>query len=731
VRQSLLLLLPLFALLSACDSEPSSGDLDRDGFTVEQGDCNDSAADIHPGAPDLPGDTVGESNQLDEDCDGSQAVLCYIDADGDGFGNALQQTAIEPAGDCLAAANRSLTFDDCADNEPRVYPDNPEVCDGLDNNCDGEVDNDLEEGALESGYPDLDGDGDGATGSAFVEVCAGSADLAQTSSDCDDSDPSIYGAAFEICDGKDNNCDETYLIGEAPNNRVDLDGDGFFTCSPEGFVCQSNALSWDPVYCGDCDDSDPTINPSSYEICNDGYNNDCDSETDETEDMDGDGWNTCDAPEQGGGGLDCNDGNPDIYPGAEDPPCDGLDNDCNPATGAEDVDADGDGSFCSEDCDDSNAVIYPGASDLCDGIDNDCDGLTDEDEAEVLVIGTDPTMTTQLLDLLASADPGPSYCNTFIDGLEMRNNPNLANMDLSSFALVILAPDMADPYGTWLGPVFGTGTTGGSTAFTRLIEDSYSNSENSSGTAPLPVPSLLGMGSAGKALYTSLQNYTGYDWDGDGNADTEQYLTLEMAGMTIQCSQTDDSCDPPLVGVSLSEFANNPCSPLSQLMADSLSTSWFFDLPNPIVWNGNFASFIDVYDTTYGPGLAYPLWRVGEDPAFDLGYLQRIGTLGCTGSAVCWPDCSTPRSLLAREAINFLPFAGATQLPCDSTTGEHPPCPPEGAANGQLRTMLYHWGWDAPPAAWLDNGRKLFKNIVCEATAGSDDNPNCEQNTSP
>ncbi|RAJ16144.1 putative metal-binding motif-containing protein, partial [Olleya aquimaris] len=69
---------------------------------------------------------------------------------------------------------------DCDDTNSAIYPGNIEICDGIDNNCDGNID----EG--------FDQDGDGFT------TCQG---------DCDDSDASINPNATEICDGIDNNCD--------------------------------------------------------------------------------------------------------------------------------------------------------------------------------------------------------------------------------------------------------------------------------------------------------------------------------------------------------------------------------------------------------------------------------------------------------------------------------------------------------------------------------------------
>ncbi|MBK8775130.1 MAG: putative metal-binding motif-containing protein [Chitinophagaceae bacterium] len=375
-------------------------------FSIDNNDCNDNNATVYPGATEV-------CDGLDNDCDGQidegVKTTFYADADGDGYGNAANTTMA-----CTAPIGFVTNSGDCDDINPAINPGATEVCDGLDNNCDGQID----EGVKTTFYADADGDGYGNAANTTM-ACTAPIGFVTNSGDCDDSNPAINPGATEVCDGLDNDCDGQIDEGVKTTFYADADGDGYgnaanttMACTaPIGFVTNS----------GDCDDINPAINPGATEVC-DGLDNDCDGQIDEGvkttfyADADGDGYgnaaNTtmaCTAPigfvTNSG---DCDDSNPAINPGATEV-CDGLDNDCDGLIDASDPnlagavpyyldsDADGYGDIsnvvmaCSLpigyvgnglDCDDSNPLVYPGANELCNGIDDNCDGQIDENPVD-------------------------------------------------------------------------------------------------------------------------------------------------------------------------------------------------------------------------------------------------------------------------------------------------------------------------------------------------------------
>jgi hypothetical protein len=147
----------------------------------------------------------------------------YPDADGDGFGDADGESivACEDPGDGWVANNR-----DCDDEDPSAWPGAADAsCDGVDQDCDGVVDED----ALDAGtfYADNDQDGYGDPDSAISSCESQVPGYVGSSDDCEDDDPSVHPAASEVCnDGKDNDCngqaEQCRLKGTTVHDRADV-----------------------------------------------------------------------------------------------------------------------------------------------------------------------------------------------------------------------------------------------------------------------------------------------------------------------------------------------------------------------------------------------------------------------------------------------------------------------------------------------------------------------------
>nr|MDJ0865604.1 putative metal-binding motif-containing protein [Myxococcota bacterium] len=179
-----------------------------------------------------------------------------------------------------------------------------------------------------------------------------------------------------------------YLEFGRPYASLDLDADGYPLDAP---------LLPGP----DCDDGDPAIGPGAAEDCTDGIDNDCNGRVDAADDacspdcgdIDGDGYKDIDC-----GGYDCADRDFAVNPGVGEIACNGIDDDCDPAT-PDEPDGDGDGApfpSCEaggfdEDCDDTDPLRFPGAAeDCCDGIDNNCDGDVDAADRQCQGFCADP-----------------------------------------------------------------------------------------------------------------------------------------------------------------------------------------------------------------------------------------------------------------------------------------------------------------------------------------------------
>ncbi len=269
------------SLRTACDS----------GWVTNRADCDDSRSNVKPGQAEVCGDNIDNdcNTQIDEN-----KLTFFLDNDGDTFGTT-------PALLCAVTGNyRATRNGDCNDGAALVYPGRTEVCNGIDDNCDSQVD----EGVLRTFYFDRDADGFGTTASLLACNPTGSYSSSRNS-DCDDTQNDTYPGAFEVCDNRDNDCDDSTdeLINRSCSTKC---GNGFEVCQAGNWI--------------NCSARRPIV-----EVC-DGADNDCDGTTDESLTQ------VCPSP-CGSGVRTCNFGQWTACD-AEQPQaevCDGLDNDCDGA----------------------------------------------------------------------------------------------------------------------------------------------------------------------------------------------------------------------------------------------------------------------------------------------------------------------------------------------------------------------------------------------------------------
>ena len=305
-----------------CSPFTPDDDLDADGFGIDT-DCDDADFFVNPERPEIA------YNSKDDDC---EPATPDDDLDGDGF-------------------NRD---EDCADQDASRNPDAEEVCDGIDNDCDGQLDNGSVD--LQAFYKDADGDGYGYLGNS-VQACLAPEGYVTDPGDCNDSYPEVNPGADEVCDLVDNDCDGD-VDGESAIDRqdwhADTDLDGFG--DPSTAIKACDAPSGYVLDDQDCDDSDAFYNPDTIW----------------TVDYDGDGFGDA-------GYIDFS---------CEQPPGYVLDD---------------------TDCKDYDSNVYPGAVETCDGQDNDCDSSTSEDNT-VGFLGTNTGVLSDLTSTWAAGvDKAPVH----------------------------------------------------------------------------------------------------------------------------------------------------------------------------------------------------------------------------------------------------------------------------------------------------------------------------------
>ena len=365
-------------------------DLDADGVTDCAGDCDDTRASIRPGASET-------CDGVDQDCDGNvddaatDATTWFRDADGDTYGSAGTTLAA-----CTLPSGYVARALDCDDTRAGTFPGATEVCDGLDQDCDGTAD----DSATDAGtwYLDADADGYGSLTSPTAS-CAAPTGYVAGSSDCDDGRASVNPGAAEVCDAsdRDEDCDgaaddaDSSAAGKA-TLYADADGDGY---GAGGAVLRCDVTVGLVALAGDCDDGSAGVRPGATETCADTVDTNCDGTVGRVDD-DGDGYAACE---------ECDDTTGGVSPAAAET-CNGVDDDCDGTVDESDAsdapiwyaDLDGDGfgdaasavRACTapagsladaSDCDDDDAASFPGAAEVWyDGVDQDCNGAGDGDQ---------------------------------------------------------------------------------------------------------------------------------------------------------------------------------------------------------------------------------------------------------------------------------------------------------------------------------------------------------------
>jgi hypothetical protein len=414
------------------DLKGDACDMDADGDNYDKTvDCNDLNMNVKPGALEF-------CNSIDDDCDETvddSAVDCikfYKDEDNDNYG------AVK---DCKCLCGTAEPYDatnnlDCDDTNEKVNPKAEEECDGHDNDCDGQIDEEGADNCKEYSF-DLDNDGWGLI-SAKKCLCQKSGYYrAENHGDCNDNDASVNpsmetgGDQLEItCNGKDDDCDGTTdeLHPDMDNDGVkdcvdqDVDGDGVsnffdncpYTVNPdqkdtdadgEGDACE-NDLDGDGI----ADESDNCVkayNPQQEDMDDDEKGDACDDDIDGDEilneddncpkianapeppatkqaDMDADGiGDVCDPDMDGDGIPNITDNCPDKSNSSQS----NVDGDAFGDACDEDADNDGYTSIAAggTDCNDFNPGIHPNAIEVCNGLDDNCANGVDENAVNCVI----------------------------------------------------------------------------------------------------------------------------------------------------------------------------------------------------------------------------------------------------------------------------------------------------------------------------------------------------------
>ncbi|MBN2800277.1 MAG: hypothetical protein JXX28_14145 [Deltaproteobacteria bacterium] len=241
---------------------------EMDGYVPQGGDCDDTDPHVAPHRHD-------DCDLIDNDCDGKvdegfhrEELVLHPDGDGDGYGR--DDRVLHYHCPVVGYAEQG---GDCDDTDSNIHPDADERCNLADDDCDGAVDEGLEDGEWLI-YLDADGDRWGDSDQAVTWHCLPTRGWVETPGDCDDTDQAIRPGAVELCDDIDSDCD-----GDLDDafRYLDLDQDGW----GDEAVTTDGCATFSPVMWaaqrGDCDPLDPFTYPGADELC-DGVDRNCNGE---------------------------------------------------------------------------------------------------------------------------------------------------------------------------------------------------------------------------------------------------------------------------------------------------------------------------------------------------------------------------------------------------------------------------------------------------------------------
>ncbi len=197
----------------------------------------------------------------------------------DGGGDAAMNDAMTDAAQCPSDCDDGIecTADHCDDATGRcTHEPGVEVCDELDNDCDGTADEDLPTTAW---YIDRDEDRRGDLLADPVLSCGPIEGHSIYNDDCNDDNRTIRPTVTELCNQVDDDCDSMVDENVSVFHFVDADRDGRGTGAPIAVCAGTPGFV---QFNDDCDDDNAQVHPGLHDIC-DQVDNDCDATIDESQ----------------------------------------------------------------------------------------------------------------------------------------------------------------------------------------------------------------------------------------------------------------------------------------------------------------------------------------------------------------------------------------------------------------------------------------------------------------